>query len=430
MERADRLHDRNDYIGGRVFHTNFGTKRDGSYHTVEIGANWIHGRKLGSDDNPMWKLAEKHNIATNLCDDDDLMSYDEHGESDYCETLQPELARAQDKAEELAQWLRGNDFPDISLRAALRLGGWDPRHDPHKQAVEFYDLSYTNAVYPERCSLLADAEDCSESPKAPTAFYGDERLVQDARGYNHIVCEEAKLILKDEDPRLLLNTVVTKIEYSDKGVRIRTSDNVCIAAEHAICTFSIGVLQHDNFLFEPALSMRKQLAINAMEMGVYTKIFFEFPERFWPRDVENFLWADPVDKGSFAWRSFDCKGFQPGSNIIIATVVGDSAERMDSQTDDEIKSSMVQVLRKMFPTKVVPEPVAFLYPRWTKMPWVRGSYSSTPVGFSESMLAALRENAGRPWFAGEALSDYRATVHGAWLYGKRIGQEVGMLCSM
>lgn len=425
MKHADNSQDCNDYIGGRVVHTHFGSKQDGSPHTVELGANWIHGRELGDEENPIWKLAEKYAIATTLCDDDDLITYDEQGEADYYETLQPELAEAESKAESLAEWVQDNGFQDTSLRVALRLGGWDPRNDAHRQAVEFYELSYTNALYPERCSLLADSEDTSEQLGPATSFDGDERFVQDSRGYNHMISREASSFLDPEDARLLLNTVVTVIEYSDRAVFIRTSENTCIAADYAICTFSIGVLQHKDVVFEPPLPLRKQFAINAMEMGIYTKIFLQFPYRFWPANVENFLWADPVDKGSFAWRSLDCKGFKPGSNIIIATVIGDTAEQMDDQTDEKIKNSMLQVLQKMFPTKVVPEPVAFLYPRWTKKPWARGSYSSSPIGFNQGMLDALRANCGRLWFAGEALSDHRGTVHGAWLHGMHTGREMG-----
>lgn len=185
---------------------------------IELGANWIHGRKLGEQDNPVWKLAEKYQIATTLCDDDDLITYDQHGEANYYDNLQPELAGAQQKAESIGQWAQNNRFPDISLRAALRLGGWNAENDPHRQAVEFYELSYTNALYPERCSLLADAEDTSGEPRSSTTYYGDDRLVHDARGFNHMLTRAAHGFLDEDDSRLLLNTVVIAIEYSDNGV--------------------------------------------------------------------------------------------------------------------------------------------------------------------------------------------------------------------
>ena len=93
-----------------------------------------------------------------------------------------------------------------------------------------------------------------------------------------MLTREAHGFLDEDDSRLLLNTVVTAIEYSDNGVRVTTSDNAYITADYAVCTFSIGVLQHTALEFKPALPMRKQFAINAMEMGIYIKVFFQFPD--------------------------------------------------------------------------------------------------------------------------------------------------------
>lgn len=42
--------DVNDYIGGRVRHTNFGKDGNGEPYVVELGANWVQG--LGSEGGP------------------------------------------------------------------------------------------------------------------------------------------------------------------------------------------------------------------------------------------------------------------------------------------------------------------------------------------------------------------------------------------
>lgn len=256
-------------------------------------------------------------------------------------------------------------------------------------------------------------------------FGGGDVFIQDPRGYNYIAERKVQALLKGNKIRLRLNTEVKKISYSNREVKIEATDNVCITADYAICTFSIGVLQRGHISFSPELPMQKRFAIDAMDMGVYTKVFLQFEEAFWPDDVEYFLWADSASKGSFAWQSLNAPGFSPGSNIMFATVIGDTAARIESQTDEQTKEQMLHVLGKMFPDAEIAEPVAFMYPRWTKTPWAYGSYSSFPVGYSAEMLKALRENVGRLWFAGEALSSYQATVHGAWINGMQVGERLG-----
>ncbi|KAF7186590.1 Polyamine oxidase 1 [Pseudocercospora fuligena] len=409
--------ERNSYIGGRVKHTKFGSKPDGSSHVVELGANWVHGKQSAEMENPIWTLVKKYNVSHHLSNPSNMREFDEDGEAEYFEDTQELLMDAQEAAEHLAEYIEDNELPDTSLRSALRFGGWDPAGCPEKEAVEFFDVSYSNAAYPERSSLLANYGEILDDLTDDQEFHGGDVFIQDPRGYNYIAEQEMKALLKGNRTRLKLNTEVTRISYSKRDVKIETADNVCITADYAICTFSIGVLQGGDVSFNPELPMQKRFAIDAMDMGIYTKIFFQFEDSFWPDDVEYFLWADPVSKGSFAWQSLNAPGFSPGSNIIFATVIGDTAARIESQTDEETKEQMLEVLRKMFPEADIPEPTAFMYPRWTNMPWAFGSYSSVPVGYSTEMLKALRENVGRLWLAGEALSSYQATVHGAWING-------------
>jgi polyamine oxidase len=49
-------------------------------------------------------------------------------------------------------------------------------------------------------------------------------------------------VLKANDTRLLFNTVVTIVEYSDTGVTITDEDGSCVEADYAINTVSLGVL--------------------------------------------------------------------------------------------------------------------------------------------------------------------------------------------
>ena len=260
-------------------------------------------------------------------------------------------------------------------------------------------------------------------------FSGESNFVSDPRGFSAFIKGEASTFLNDPDPRLLLNTVVERIDYSDDGVIVRNEDGSCMYADYAICTFSLGVLQAEVVQFSPALPDWKKSSIEMMQMGTYTKIFLQFEEQFWPNSTEFFLYAHPKQRGYYpVWQSLSTKDFHPGSNILFVTVVGSESYRVEAQSNDETQAEVMQVLREMFPDKNIPEPVDFLYPRWSLEPWTLGSYSDWPVGTTLEMHQNLRANVGRLWFAGEALSaQYPGSLQGAWFEGKEAGSRIAGL---
>jgi len=78
----------------------------------------------------------------------------------------------------------------------------------------------------------------------------------------------------------------------------------------------------------------------------------------------------------------------------------------------------------------VPDPEGFVFTRWASDPFSRGSYSFIGVGASNDSRRDLAEPLGdsrvdRVFFAGEATSTgHAATVHGAYLSGRRVADEV------
>ena len=250
----------------------------------------------------------------------------------------------------------------------------------------------------------------------------------DQRGYNTFIKGEASTFLEENDPRLLLNTIVTDITYSEHGVTVYTRDGMCIDADYAIITFSIGVLQSDAVKFHPELPEWKRTGIESMTMATYTKIFLQFPpaQVFWERSIQYFLYADPVGRGYYPlFQSLDCPGFLEGSGILFVTVVQDQAYQVESQFDEVTKMQVMDVLRKMFGADKVPEPIAFTYPRWSLEPWAYGSYSNWPPSFTLEMHENLRASVGRLWFAGEATSaEYFGFLQAAYFEGQQAGMRI------
>lgn len=58
--------ERNDYVGGRMAHTTFGTNPEtGEPYTIELGANWVQGLGTpGGPENPIWTFAKQYNISS------------------------------------------------------------------------------------------------------------------------------------------------------------------------------------------------------------------------------------------------------------------------------------------------------------------------------------------------------------------------------
>jgi polyamine oxidase len=336
-----------------------------------------------------------------------------------------EYNQAYAKFEQDAGRILTENLQDRSARTGLSLAGWKPGSDhPKKAAVDWYEIDFEYAEPPEQSShefLVVSYN---------TTFYqysGDDNLVFDERGYSYFIEAEASTFLQQNDPRLMLNTIVTDVAYSDAGVTVHTNNGDCVQAEYAICTFSLGVLQHDVVQFHPQLPEWKRTGIESMTMATYTKIFLQFPpdQIFWDQKTLFYLYADPYERGYYPiWESLDAPGFLEGSGIFFVTVVQDQSYTAEAQTDEQTKEQVMEVLRKMFGAENVPDPIAFMYPRWSLEPWAFGSYSNWPPSYTLEMHQNLRASVGRLWFAGEATStEYYGYLHGAYFEGQRAGES-------
>jgi polyamine oxidase len=73
-------------------------------------------------------------------------------------------------------------------------------------------------------------------------------------------------------------------------------------------------------------------------------------------------------------------------------------------TDAEVQAEAMEILGAMFPNVAIPQPTAFLIPRWISDPLYRGSYSNWTPSVVPQHLINLAVPLGRLWFAGEGTS--------------------------
>ncbi|GJJ15504.1 hypothetical protein Clacol_009782 [Clathrus columnatus] len=353
---------------------------------VELGPNWIHGLgRLPSELNPIYSLAIKYNLTTVSSNAEDLETFDSSGKINMNKDLE-EVSSAWERYLALAGHRLDNEKADLTARAGFSLSAFKPRNHL-QEAAEYFLFDFTFGQPPE-----------------VTSFIGAANNNNYTRGYGFLVQQEAKEFLNASDSRLALNHVVTSITYSTEGVQIQTDKHLTIEADHAICTFSLGVLQNDDVKFYPPLPPWKQEAIYGTNMATYTKIFLRFNQSFWA-ESEFWLYADPKRRGYYPiWQPLDLPGFLPGSNTLLVTVTDTEARRIAKQSTEETRAEIMAVLRSMY-GKDIPDPQEIVYKNWHSDPLFRGSYSNWGASYPFDVFRTLREPLyNRLWFAGEGTS--------------------------
>merc|ERR1712196_86724 len=127
------------------------------------------------------------------------------------------------------------------------------------------------------------------------------------------------------DPRLILNSHVSKIEWSGHGAVVSTQDGRTFKGKHVISTVSLGVLQkRHQELFSPPLPNEQAEALkrNHMPMANLTHVLVQFPSVWWNNSLLAWVSANEggkANEGLFtAWHNLNADGMMPGSNTLLS----------------------------------------------------------------------------------------------------------------
>ena len=413
-----------EQIGGRVKSTVLS-----SGVRVELGANWIHGidPELPGK-HPLWRIAERcGGVDGNFVSDSKVHVFDNSGNN---------ITNSSTYKGRLAQWnkldltsyaeeRRASNLSDISVRQALTDRGWIPKSELDN-LIEWYGVDYGKfAALPDQVTLL---HSCYPDP-AYLDFGNPERttdyfVTDQKEGFVKVVKCLASNFLVENDHRLHLGSTVVEIDWSSSDcVCVTTRENGALqeyCAPYAILTFSLGVLKSNTIRFVPELPVVKRKAIDTLGFALYLKIFLEFEEIFWKKEVNiiSFLRVDSI-RGHFVQ-------FQPLSNttpILFTTVTGEVAKSVYNQSTEETTALIMKGLRQIYGDDI-PDPISVTIPDWWVNPLFRGTYSNIPP-FRFSEIGNLREAVGRLHFGGEATSDeYNGYLHGAYYSGIDAAKEV------
>jgi len=307
------------------------------------------------------------------------------------------------------------DAQHMTLRACLEYGGWDigrVEAEKMREVIDYFILDFENA---------GPAEHMSAWQMSYTGE-GKDLVVSDPRGYNYPLLQEIKPFRK----KIVLKTEVKSVIQQGENKYLVTTNKGVYKAKHVITTFSSGVLLAEKVQFKPKLPSWKMEALQYVPMGHYCKYFFKFPYQFWEEGVSYILLATKTRGHYVHWQNMNQAHFYPGSNILLATLTGETCKEKEALDDATIIEEAMKVIRIQKDYKSAPDPIAIKRSGWSSDPHVLGAYSFPRPGVTKKHYRALEHPVRQHlWFTGEyANEESFGYTHGALQHGEAIAEKV------
>ena len=220
-----------------------------------------------------------------------------------------------------------------------------------------------------------------------------------------------------------LNAPVTQLDWSGRHVEVSGAFGR-IRAQAAIITVSTGVLAQGGITFTPDLPAEKHDAINALPLGLLSKLAFPIP----PGELPEF--------GAFASlrRDIATPGDRPiswiarpfGAPVMLAFIGGSLAWELSRAGKQATEAHARAEFARVFGAEAAAALGPPIISDWGGDPHFLGSYShAIPGGQAARRVLGEPLADGRLIFAGEACHPrFAATVAGAWLSGKAAAQAI------
>jgi len=241
---------------------------------------------------------------------------------------------------------------------------------------------------------------------------GEYIVYSTLRGYGNLVAQWGS------DVKVLLNTKVDSVDWSGKGVLVKTAKG-SMRARCLISTVSNGILAAQHIHFEPRLPDWKMDAIQGVTMGAENKIGVHFT-----KDV-----FDPGASGYYQSWSSDAQGAYIDVNLMSTNVVtvfmgGRFSIWMEQQGQQAAHEFAVDRIADIFGNDIRQSVGRSIVTAWVTDPWTLGSYACALPGQFHQRQSLPRAIDNKLFFAGEATARANGTCHGAYWSGVRAAREV------
>ena len=213
---------------------------------------------------------------------------------------------------------------------------------------------------------------------------------------------------------IILNTVVSSIDYTSDNIIITDSNNNTFEADKIIITVPITILKSNSINFNPILNSSKTNAFAKIGMEAGMKVFLKFSKKFYNQNIVG---------GKICAAYADESIGKLGSNsVLLAFVMGEQAVYLSTLgSNDEITFALLNELDEMYNGQASSNFIESYVQDWSKNPFVQGAYSYSKIGIGNAREIASQSIDGKLFFAGEAMNNngHHQTVHGAIETGYR-----------
>jgi monoamine oxidase len=378
-------------VGGRINSLSY----KGS--ALDLGATWIHGY----ENNPITPIAKKLNLGLFPTDDNSVMALQE-GIGSLPEVLVDGYEAAYENILELAQNIR---LPNKSRKEVIQTinSGFfeNPIFLSMYSAGEEFDIGGDGS---EISSVYFDTDG---------SFRGGDVVIP--KGYSSII----DYLKNGIDIRL--NQVVSSVNRVGNGFKV-ISNGEPNMSDIVVCALPLGVLKSGNVIFSPEISTSKKNAIQKIGVGTVNKVILEYPNVFWD-ETKQYINYFSSTRGNFSYL-INLKTYSP-FNMLCGITTGNYSAEMDSKSDMYNKNQMHSILKSMYGNSI-PDPINYFVTHWSTDPFSLGSYSFPKVGSEPFQYEELgKTEPPNLFFCGEHTNEaYRGTVHGAYLSGLRVADEI------
>jgi monoamine oxidase len=227
--------------------------------------------------------------------------------------------------------------------------------------------------------------------------------------------------LSEVIPRIVLNTPIVNVDYTESKVKLRDSTGGIYEADRVLVTIPITILNSADIVFEPTLPLLHRQSMNKIGMGRGMKVILKFSQRFWPEDMGSLIGNGLVPE---FWTT--AAGRSADNNMLTAFVHGQNAETL-SELGEGMMNAILSELDNYFGEDVASGALTDHYSMdWGNEVYIKGAYSFPKLntGNARELLAA--PVASKIFFAGEAthFKGHFGTVHGALETAVRAAKEI------
>ncbi|XP_076134099.1 polyamine oxidase (exo-N4-amino) 1 [Alosa pseudoharengus] len=429
--------------GGRIAKACLGTS------WVDTGAQWIHG---ASEANPVYSLLQQQGLLEDVVTEEgtELVFHSKgHRLSEYLASHVYEAGEGI-----MRQQHRGNPGKNIGDYYAEKSLGLANNLRSSGEAKQEDILNILSLVGK---SLLIDIGAPALNNVSLDSWQYYTNMGEDLNIEGKMFLLTEKLLGDFPKERLLLRKAVLKINWDGcfSGDESRVYP-VCIECEngdkflcdHVVVTVSLGCLKAaPPTMFDPQLPEDKRETIEKLGFGCINKIFLQYEEAFWERDVESIslLWENETP----ASLSTDATQWQRNiqlftvmrprekfGHVLIGWCSGNVARHVETLTEAQLSAAITCNFRMFMRNPCIPCPKRVLRTQWHSEAFIRGAYTYIPAGVDAVIMDKLAHPLSsrkiptedlQVLFAGEAtMKNLYGTVQGALLSGYREAERLSL----